>query len=169
MHTMATREGDKNMILAKLWDRFSCAVSAVTPVTTLDEFVLTIAHNEARMQQLVSLNATIRANSVVFGGGGGGGNGGGGTGRGGGGGDKKLEKRGGGNELSKYCVYALDKSHKDCPQGKECKRIWQNVPFSKLDPRPSGHVLRASVRTSRPCPSAKRRRATRTKSKSSRS
>jgi hypothetical protein len=134
MHTMATREGDKNMILAKLWDRFSCAVSAVTPVTTLDEFVLTFAHNEARMQQLVSLNATIRANSVVFGGGGGGGNGGGGNGRGGGGGDKKLEKRGGGNELSKYCVYALDKSHKDCPQGKECKRIWQNVPFSKLDP-----------------------------------
>ena len=34
---------------------------------------------------------------------------------------------------SKYCVYALDKSHKDCPQGKDCKRIWQNVPFSKLD------------------------------------
>jgi hypothetical protein len=138
MHTMATREGDKNMILAKLWDRFSAAVSAVTPVTTLAEFVLNFAHNETRMQQLVSLNATIRANSVFLGGGGGGGSGGGGNGRNGGGrsgggGGKKLEVGGGGNELAKYCVFALDKSHKDCPQGKECKRIWQNVPFPKLD------------------------------------
>lgn len=137
MHTMATREEDKNKIVARLWDRFSSAVSAVTPVTTLQDFVLSFAHNEARMQQLVSLNATIRANSFALGGGGGGGGrgggGGGSNGRSSGGGGKKLEWGDGGNELSKFCVFALDKSNGDCPQGKDCNRIWQNAPFSKLD------------------------------------
>lgn len=131
MHTMATRDEDKNKILAKLWDRFLSAVSAVTPITTLDTFVLNFAHDEQRMKDLVSLHATIRANSSAFGGGGGGGGvGGSDGGRGGMGGDIEGVKHG---ELSKYCIYALDKKHKDCPQGSECKRIWQNVPFARLD------------------------------------
>ena len=83
------------------------------------------------MKDLVSLHATIRANSSAFGGGGGGGGvGGSGGGRGGTGGDIEGVKHG---ELSKYCIYALDKKHKDCPRGSECKRIWQNVPFARLD------------------------------------
>lgn len=133
MHTMATRDEDKNKILAKLWDRFLSAVSAVTPVTTLGTFVLNFAHDEQRMKDIVSLHATIRANSSTFGGGGGGGGGGGsGGGRGDTDGGMEGVKHG---ELSKFCVYALDKNHKNCPQGTECKRIWRNVPFDDLDAR----------------------------------